>query len=56
VVKKKDAELGGIDLYDHYQAWCRENNVENPCISALIRGDMDGIQIELNPKYRHDLP
>ena len=27
LVKKKDGELGVVDLYAHYQQWCRENHI-----------------------------
>ena len=27
LIKKRDGELGVVDLYEHYQEWCRENHV-----------------------------
>jgi hypothetical protein len=28
-VKKRDGELGVVDLYEHYQEWCRENHLRS---------------------------
>ena len=55
LVKKKDAELGVAELYEHYQDWCRNNHLRpfsSPDFNALAKEETE---IGLGLKYRHDL-
>jgi len=55
LVKKKDSELGVVDLYEHYQEWCRRNNVRPFASRAFTVSAKAEIEIGLGLKYRHDL-
>ena len=55
LVKKKDLELGVVDLYEHYQAWSRENNVRPFASRPFTLEAKAEIEIGLGLKYRHDL-
>ena len=55
VVKKKDAELGVLDLYEHYQEWCRLNHVRPFPSRPFTSTAKEEIEIGLGMKLRHDL-
>jgi len=55
LVKKKGAELSVVDLYQHYQEWCRENNVRPFASRPFTVAAKEEIEIGLGLKYRHDL-
>jgi phage/plasmid-associated DNA primase len=53
--KKKDGEVGVVDLYGHYQSWCRLNHIR-PFASRPFTGTAkEEIEIGLGLKPRHDL-
>jgi phage/plasmid-associated DNA primase len=54
LVTKKDAELGVVDLYEHYQEWCRINNVRPFASRPFTVAAKGEIEIGLGLKYRHD--
>jgi phage/plasmid-associated DNA primase len=56
LVKKRDAELGVIDLYGHYQEWCRDNHLRSFPSKPFSRIAKEEIEITLGFKLRHDLP
>jgi phage/plasmid-associated DNA primase len=55
LVKKRDAELGVLDLYDHYQGWCRENHVRPFPSRPFTSTAKEEIEIGMGMKLRHDL-
>ena len=55
LVKKKDSELGVVDLYEHYQEWCRINQVRPFASRPFTVAAKEEIEIGLGLKYRHDL-
>ena len=55
LVKKRDGELGVVDLYEHYQKWCRENHVRPFASRAFTSTAKEEIEIGLGLKLRHDL-
>ena len=55
LVKKRDGELGVVDLYEHYQQWCRENHVRPFPSRAFTSTAKEEIEIGLGMKLRHDL-
>ena len=55
LVKTKDSELGVVDLYEHYQGWCRKNNVRPFASRSFALQAKEEIEIGLGLKYRHDL-
>src|SRR5665811_492135 len=55
LVKKRDAELGVVDLYEHYQDWCRENHVRPFASRPFTATAKEEIEIGLGLKLRHDL-
>jgi len=56
LVKKKDGELGVVDLYEHYQEWCRENHLRSFPSKPFSRIAEEEIEITWGLKLRHDLP
>ena len=54
-MKKKDGELGVVDLYEHYQEWCRENHVRPFPSRPFTSTAKEEIEIGLGMKLRHDL-
>jgi hypothetical protein len=54
-VKKRDGELGVVDLYAHYQEWCLENHLRAFPSKAFSRIAKEEIEIGLGMKLRHDL-
>ena len=56
LVKKRDAELGVVDLYEHYQEWCRENHLRSFPSKPFSRIAKEEIEITWGFKLRHDLP
>ena len=54
-MKKKDSELGVVDLYEHYQEWCRENNIRPFASRPFTSEAKREIEIGMGLKYRHDL-
>jgi P4 family phage/plasmid primase-like protien len=56
LVKKKDGELGVVDLYGHYQEWCRENHLRSFPSKSFSRIAKEEIEITWGLKLRHDLP
>jgi hypothetical protein len=56
LVKKRDAELGVVDLYEHYQEWCRENHLRSFPSKPFSRIAKEEIEITWGIKLRHDLP
>ena len=55
LLKKKGSELGVVDLYSHYQEWCRENHVRPFASRAFTSTAKEEIEIGLGMKLRHDL-
>ena len=55
LVKKRDAELGVVDLYGHYQDWCRDNHVRPFASRPFTSTAKEEIEIGLGMKLRHDL-
>src|ERR1035441_8688295 len=55
LVRKRDAELGVVDLYAHYQNWCRENHVRPFSSRPFTATAKEEIEIGLGMKLRHDL-
>jgi hypothetical protein len=56
LVQKKDAELGVLDRYAHYQNWCRLNHVRPFASKAFSQVAKDEMEISFGLKVRHDLP
>ena len=54
-MKKRDGELGVVDLYAHYQNWCRENHVRPFASRPFTATAKEEIEIGLGLKLRHDL-
>ncbi|MGO8926292.1 MAG: phage/plasmid primase, P4 family [Limisphaerales bacterium] len=55
LVKKRDGELGVVDLYEHYQNWCRLNHVRPFSSRPFTSTAKEEIEIGLGLKLRHDL-
>ena len=55
LVKKRDAELGVVDLYSFYQEWCRLNHVRPFASRPFTAAAKEEIEIGLGMKLRHDL-
>lgn len=55
VVKEKEAELGVLDLYEHYQKWCKENYIRPFASRPFTAAAKEEIEIGLGMKLRHDL-
>jgi len=55
LVKKKEAELGVVDLYAYYQEWCRLNHVRPFASRPFTSTAKEEIEIEMGMKLRHDL-
>jgi P4 family phage/plasmid primase-like protien len=55
LVKKRDGELGVVDLYSFYQEWCRENHVRPFASRPFTSTAKEEIEIGLGMKLRHDL-
>jgi phage/plasmid-associated DNA primase len=55
LVEKRNAELGVVELYAHYQTWCRSNHVRPFASKAFSRVAKDEIEITFGLKVRHDL-
>jgi len=55
LVKSRDAEVGSVELYEHYQAWCKKHQV--PPFSSKEFNQIAKTEIEtgLGLRYRHDL-
>jgi phage/plasmid-associated DNA primase len=54
-VKKKDAQLGVVDLYERYQAWSKRNHLapfSSKQFSKIVKPE---IEIGLGLKYRQGL-
>jgi len=47
--------VGVVDLYEHYQEWCRKNNVRPFASRPFTLQAKEEIEIALRLKYRHDL-
>jgi len=56
LVKKRDGELGVVDLYEHYQEWCRDNHLRSFPSKPFSRIAKEEIEITMGLKLRHDLP
>ena len=56
LVKKRDGELGVVDLYGHYQDWCRLNHVRPFASRPFTATAKEEIEITWGLKLRHDLP
>jgi P4 family phage/plasmid primase-like protien len=56
LVERRNAELGVLDLYAHYQNWCRFNHVRPFASKAFSRVAKEEIEITFGLKVRHDLP
>jgi hypothetical protein len=56
LVKKRDGELGVVDLYGHYQKWCRDNHLRSFPSKPFSRIAKEEIEITWGLKLRHDLP
>jgi hypothetical protein len=54
-VKKKDGELGVVDLYSIYQEWCRENHIRPFASRPFAATAKEEIEIGMGMKLRHDL-
>jgi hypothetical protein len=47
--------LGVVDVYEHYQNWCRENHVRPFASRPFTATAKEEIEIGLGLKLRHDL-
>jgi hypothetical protein len=56
LIKKREAELGVVDLYEHYQGWCRLNHLRSFPSKPFSRIAKEEIEITWGLKLRHDLP
>jgi P4 family phage/plasmid primase-like protien len=56
LVERRNAELGVLDLYAHYQNWCRLNHVLPFAAKPFSRVAKEEIEITFGLKVRHDLP
>jgi hypothetical protein len=45
-----------VDLYEHYQSWCRENHLRSFPSKPFSRIAKEEIEITWALKVRHDLP
>ena len=48
-------ELGVVDLYQHYQEWCRENHLRPFPSKAFNKLAKEEIEVTIGLKYRHNL-
>ena len=55
LVKKRDGELGVVDLYGHYQKWAKLNHVRPFSSRPFTSTAKEEIEIGLGMKLRHDL-
>ena len=55
LVKKRDGELGVVDLYAHYQEWTKLNHVRPFASRAFTSTAKEEIEIAMGMKLRHDL-
>jgi len=55
LVKKKDSELGVLDLYEHYQEWCKENHIRPFSSRPFTAAAKEEIEIGMGRKLSHDL-
>jgi phage/plasmid-associated DNA primase len=55
LVKRKDAELGVLDLYEHYQEWCKENHIRSFASRPFTATAKEEIEIGMGRKLSHDL-
>jgi hypothetical protein len=55
LVKKRDEELGVVDLYEHYQEWCRDSHLRSFPSKPFSRIAKEEIEITWGLKLRHDL-
>ncbi|MGO8929336.1 MAG: hypothetical protein ACLQU3_20920 [Limisphaerales bacterium] len=55
LVKKRDGELGVVDLYGHYQEWAKLNHVRPFASRPFTATAKQEIEIGLGLKLRHDL-
>jgi hypothetical protein len=55
LVKKKDAELGVVEPFEHSQDWCRMNHVRPDASKQFTQTAKLEIEIGLGLKYRYDL-
>ena len=51
LVKKRDGELGVVDLYAHYQNWCRENHLRSFPLKLFSRTAKEEIEITWGPNF-----
>jgi putative DNA primase/helicase len=56
LVKKKDGELGILDLYARYQEWCQDNHLRSFPSKKFSRIAKEEVEIGFGLKCRHDLP
>jgi hypothetical protein len=56
LAERKNAELGVLDLYEHYEKWCRLNHLRPFASKAFSRVAEYEIEITFGLKVRHDLP
>jgi len=55
-VKKRDGEVGVVDLYERYQNWCRQNHLRSFPSKPFSCIAKEEIEITWGLKLRHDLP
>jgi len=55
LVKKRDGELGVVDLYGHYQEWCRLNHVRPFASRPFTSTAKEEIEMGMGRKLSHDL-
>jgi len=55
LVKKRDGELGVLDLYEYYQKWCKENHIRPFPSRPFTATAKEEIEITMGMKLRHDL-
>ncbi len=55
LMKKKDSELGVLDLYEHYQIWCKENHIRPFASRPFTAAAKEEIEIGMGKKLSHDL-
>ena len=55
LIKKKEAVLGAIELYEYYQEWCRKHNLVPFSSKEFSQIAKQEIEVGFGLRYRHDL-
>lgn len=55
LIKKKDAAMGVVELYENYQKWCRKHQLQSFTTKEFTQIAKTEIEMAHGLKYRHDL-